>query len=75
MHPLFAGRTHCLVCRAYRLKLREMLMPEVVSQVEAGNPLAAQRGSNGAPAGWKTWRVSPDLFPCELSAEVSGVVL
>lgn len=48
-----------------RLKLREMLMPEVVSQVEGDNPIA--RGAKG----WKTWKANPELFPCDLSPETT----
>jgi hypothetical protein len=48
-----------------RLKLRELLMPSVVSQVdmEAGSG-KAQRVNK-----IKTWAVSAGLFPCDLSAE------
>uniref|UniRef100_A0A7S0R9H9 Protein translocase subunit SecA n=1 Tax=Chlamydomonas leiostraca TaxID=1034604 RepID=A0A7S0R9H9_9CHLO len=48
-----------------RLKLREMLMPEVVSQVEEGNAFAKTR--DGKPH-LRTWAANPDLFPCDLSA-------
>lgn len=47
----------------YRLKLRELLMPRVVSQVEEGNPMAKSRSL-------RSWRVSPELFPCELPAQL-----
>lgn len=46
-----------------RLKLRELLMPEVVSQVEGSNPnVRATKGTGG----YRSWKVSPDLFPCDL---------
>jgi hypothetical protein len=46
-----------------RLKLRELLMPEVVSQVE-GTSSKAQRVNK-----IRSWAVSPGLFPCQLSDE------
>ena len=46
-----------------RLKLRELLMPRVVSQVEESNPMARSRSL-------RSWRVSPELFPCDLPAEL-----
>jgi len=53
-----------------RLKLREMLMPDVVSQVEDDNAYA--RGRDGKTK-LRTWAANPDLFPCELSAETQGL--
>lgn len=48
-----------------RLKLREMLMPEVVTVVEdASNPFRV--GKDGKPR-VRSWAVSSSLFPCELS--------
>ena len=64
-----------------RLKLRELLMPEVVSLVDAD----AAPGSNGSsssgrpqravPRGLtaRSWAVSPKLFPCEVSPEARGL--
>ncbi|KAI3428100.1 hypothetical protein D9Q98_006483 [Chlorella vulgaris] len=47
-----------------RLKLRELLMPSVVSQVDVqGGSGKAQRVNK-----IKTWAVSAGLFPCDLSA-------
>ena len=46
-----------------RLKLRELLMPQVVSQVEGSNPNVRTAKSNG----YRSWKVNPDLFPCDLS--------
>lgn len=46
-----------------RLKLRELLMPQVVSQVEGSNPNVRAANSNG----YRSWKVNPDLFPCDLS--------
>ncbi len=46
-------------------------MPEVVSQVEALEK-AASAGTSAARL--KTWAVSPDLFPRELSAESSKLL-
>lgn len=48
-----------LVCRLY---LRSMLMPEVVSQISA---LEDNKGK-GKP---KSWAVSQELFPCQLSPD------
>lgn len=47
-----------------RLKLREMLMPEVVSQVEEENRY--QKGRDGK-AKVRSWAASPELFPCQLT--------
>ena len=53
-----------------RLKIREALMPKVVSLVDA-----KEGGSDGqAVAKAKSWKVSPGLFPVELSAEAQGKV-
>lgn len=49
-----------------RLKLREMLMPRVVSTIES-EEAALKRGGRARPV--KSWAVSPDLYPCELSIE------
>ena len=38
-------------------------MPRVVSQVEESNPMARSRSL-------RSWRVSPELFPCDLPAEL-----
>lgn len=38
-------------------------MPRVASQVEEGNPMARSRSL-------RSWRVSPELFPCDLPAEL-----
>eukprot|EP00887_Chlorella_sp_A99_P001989 scaffold18.g1989.t1 len=59
-----------------RLKLREMLMPEVVSLVDAadsvnGASLKPQRVARGLAA--RSWAVSPALFPCELSSEAKAL--
>ena len=37
-------------------------MPQVVSQVEGSNPNVRTAKSNG----YRSWRVNPDLFPCDL---------
>ena len=41
-----------------RLKLRELLMPQIVSQVEAGNPY---NGGNGAPKVYRLECPRPDM--------------
>ena len=38
-------------------------MPQVVSQVEGSNPNVRAASSNG----YRSWKVNPDLFPCDLS--------
>ncbi len=58
---------HQFVTCTCRLKLRELLMPEVVSQVEGSNPNVKTAKKNG---GYRSWKVNPDLFPCELPKEV-----
>ncbi len=69
-----------------RLKLREALMPSVVSQVESLEAAAGKgkgAGRDGAkkpptevtrarPV--KSWAASPDLFPCELSAATAKLI-
>ncbi|KAF5842058.1 chloroplast-associated SecA protein [Dunaliella salina] len=47
-----------------RLKLQELLFPEIVSQVEEANAFAMKNGKPGV----KTWAANPDLFPCNLSS-------
>ncbi len=42
-------------------------MPEIVSQVEGSNPNVRTAKNNG---GYRSWKVSPDLFPCELPQEL-----
>lgn len=49
-----------------RLKLRELLMPKVVSLVESEEDGKARRAR---PLTSKSWAVNPALFPCDLSAE------
>ena len=56
---------HFVTCMC-RLKLRELLMPEVVSQVEGSNPNVRTAKKNG----YRSWKVNPDLFPCELPKEL-----
>ena len=51
-----------------RLKLRELLMPAVVSQVDAGEGEKAAKARKV-----KTWSVSPKLYPCELTPEAGGL--
>ncbi len=58
---------HQFVTCLCRLKLRELLMPEVVSQVEGSNPNVRTAKKNG---GYRSWKVNPDLFPCELPKEL-----
>lgn len=49
-----------------RLKLREMLMPEIVSVVEGDNPFAAK--SKKVPTSVvQRWAANPALFPCALT--------
>ena len=55
-----------------RLKLREALMPRVVSQVESLEG-GAKGGARG-PARVKTWAAAPDLFPVALSAEMTATI-
>ena len=68
-----------------RLKLREALMPAVVSQVDSLEAAAGKGGGGGKkqqaatqvatrarPV--KSWAASPDLFPCELSAETKQLI-
>ena len=65
-----------------RLKLREYLLPRIV-RVEDDDQLAVKVPGAGrgrkAPQGFgdtdkkvKTWKVSPDIFPTELSASTQG---
>lgn len=51
-----------------RLKLRETLFPQVVSQVEGVNPLTRRGGQ------LKDWKVSPDLFPVEASEDAKKLI-
>ena len=51
-----------------RLKLREMLMPQVVDQTGDMRNALAKRGP-----GLKSWKVNPALFPCDLSDEAKGL--
>ncbi|PNW75221.1 hypothetical protein CHLRE_12g517900v5 [Chlamydomonas reinhardtii] len=54
-----------------RLKLREMLMPEVVTIVEDdNNPFRV--GKDGK-ARVRNWAANPSLFPCELSANTMSM--
>lgn len=67
--PILTSRTpffHQFVTCLCRLKLRELLMPEVVSQVEGSNPNVRTAKKNG----YRSWKVNPDLFPCELPKEL-----
>lgn len=73
-----------------QLKLREALLPEVVSQVEAleshassngGRPQASANGKKGKGKGakkggppLKTWAANPKLFPCDVSPEVQKLI-
>ncbi len=63
-----------------QLKLREALMPEVVSQVEALERAASSSNngngsSNGSrPARIKSWAASPKLFPCDVSPEAKDLM-
>ena len=50
-----------------RLKLREMLMPKVVSLVESEE--AGVKARRARPLTAKSWSVNPALFPCEMSPE------
>lgn len=55
-----------------RLKLREMLMPRVVSLVDSGSSATpGGRATPARPRNAKSWAVSPALFPCELSAQAT----
>ena len=51
-----------------RLKLREMLMPQVVDQTGDMRNALAKRGP-----GLKSWKVNAALFPCDLSDEAMGL--
>ena len=53
-----------------RLKLREMLMPRVVSLIES-EEAALKRGGRARPL--KAWSVSPDLYPCEISEKAQDL--
>ena len=67
--PILTSCTPCFqrfVTRMCRLKLRELLMPEVVSRVEGSNPNVRTAKKNG----YRSWKVNPDLFPCELPKEL-----
>ncbi|GAX74750.1 hypothetical protein CEUSTIGMA_g2197.t1 [Chlamydomonas eustigma] len=48
-----------------RLKLRELLMPEVVSQVDDENRYQKKR--DGKASKLRSWAANPELFPCQLS--------
>ncbi|GFH12233.1 protein translocase subunit SecA [Haematococcus lacustris] len=48
-----------------RLKLRELLMPQVVSQVEEENVFGKSRDGKTRV---RSWAANPDLFPCDISA-------
>ncbi|KAL4443549.1 hypothetical protein ABPG75_011286 [Micractinium tetrahymenae] len=52
-----------------RLKLRELLMPEVVSTVDLEGGAGKVQRVNKI----KSWAVNPGLFPCELSAEAKAL--
>ena len=51
-----------------RLRLRSMLLPEVVNQLAALEGEASRGKGKPAPAP-KTWAVAPTMFPCELSPD------
>ncbi|KAG1679248.1 hypothetical protein FOA52_009277 [Chlamydomonas sp. UWO 241] len=53
-----------------RLKLREMLLPLVVSQAEDETQIL--KGRDGKPR-LRSWAANPELFPCELSAETQAL--
>eukprot|EP00897_Mesotaenium_endlicherianum_P003893 jgi/Mesen1/3531/ME000197S02552 len=53
-----------------RLKLRELLLPRVVSPGDAGIAFQSKQKLPTA----KSWKANPDLFPCELSETTSGLV-
>jgi preprotein translocase subunit SecA len=53
-----------------RLKLRESLLPQVVSQVEGANPVSGSRNAGRI----KDWKVSPDLFPVEASDDAKQLI-
>ena len=73
-----------------QLKLREALLPEVVSQVEAleghassngSRPQASANGKKGKGKGakkggplLKTWAANPKLFPCDVSPEAPKLI-
>ena len=67
-----------------RLKLREALMPAVVSQVDNLEAAAGKGGGKKQAAAAaqvvtrarpvKSWAASPDLFPCELSDETKKLI-
>lgn len=50
-----------------RLKLREFLMPRIVSIVN-------EDGSDAPPLIRQSWNASPELFPVELSKEIASMV-
>lgn len=58
-----SNRGMCGLAHACRLQLRSLLMPEVVNQMAA---LEGQKGKKQAP---KSWSVSADMFPCQLSPD------
>ncbi|KAL6782036.1 SECA1 [Auxenochlorella protothecoides x Auxenochlorella symbiontica] len=53
-----------------RLKLREVLMPQVVSQVD----LAGTAPSARSKAKVKSWAVSPELYPTKLKPETLALI-
>ncbi|MGQ4647333.1 preprotein translocase subunit SecA [Lyngbya aestuarii] len=67
-----------------RLKLREYLMPKIVmpSEEDSFSPMAVPGASGGRSGGVgfapgkkvKTWRVSPQIFPTELSKETEQLL-
>eukprot|EP00270_Netrium_digitus_P000257 TRINITY_DN1023_c0_g1_i7.p1 TRINITY_DN1023_c0_g1~~TRINITY_DN1023_c0_g1_i7.p1 ORF type:complete len:715 (-),score=276.53 TRINITY_DN1023_c0_g1_i7:131-2125(-) len=54
-----------------RLKLKEMLMPRVVKKSDEELPF--QKKGRGL-AQKRNWKVSEDLFPCELSSATLGLI-
>ncbi len=75
---------------ALQLKLREALLPEVVSQVDhlegqassnGSRPQASSNGKKGKAKGGegserplKSWAANPKLFPCNVAPEAQKLV-
>ncbi len=86
---LYSGELRPILC-VVQLKLREALLPDVVSQVEAleshassngSTPQASANGKKGKGKGarkgaapLKTWTADPKLFPCDVSPEAQKLI-
>jgi preprotein translocase subunit SecA len=56
-----------------RLKIRELLLPEVVTLVD-DDDTGKSNGKTRKALRPRSWKVSPKLFPCELSSSTAALV-